>query len=625
LPPSRNFPQRALAIGYFAAPILLGLILYWPGLTAWFQMDDFAWLGLRDLVRNGRSIWWALFAPLAQGTIRTLSERVFYLTFTSLFGLHPLPFRIWAFFTFAATLPLLSLVCTRLTGSRAVGFWATILWTVNSGLAAVLSWTAVYYELLCSFFFVLNFWLLLRYVDTGERRYYIAQCATFVLGFGVLELNVVYPALATLYALCCARRILTKVVPLFAGSVLYMAFHLVISPLPANGPYKTYWDTSVFATLATYWKWALGPTRLILLGVHPSHWRSAITTLLTVGIIGFLVWKLWRREWIAAFLAAWFVIVLAPLLPLRDHIHETYLPVPLIGLAMCGAWALVSGWRAGLAGKIAAAALLCIYIGVAIPITRSVTLSYNARGKRIQKMVLGVNALSHQEPEKVVLLKGLNTELFWCAVYHRAFRLFGVRDVYIVPDDAGNIAPDPQGNSQPFFIDPVVAKLALEHGKAMVLDVGDQPVRNITAAYLASPEMQSVGAVGSRVDAGNEIFASHLGSTWYPAEGGFRWMPKSATVTLRGPRGPGEKLYLSGFCPDSCFKPGPLEVQVSIDGAKLNRAPIRQPGQFSFTFDLPGNLVGRPSVEVALELSRTFHVSSDSRDLGLAFGVFEIR
>lgn len=623
--PSRKALQKVRTLAYFGVPILLGLILYWPGLTAWFQMDDFAWLGLRDLVRGGRSIWWALFAPLAQGTMRTLSERVFYMTFTTLFGMHPLAFRIWAFLTFAATLPILSIVCARLTGSRAAGFWAATLWTVNSGLAAVLSWTAVYYELACSFLFVLNFWLLLRYVDTDDRRYYFAQFVTFILGFGVLELNVVYPALATLYALCCARRILPRILPLFAWSGLYMVLHLVASPLPATGPYKTSWDASIFRTLFTYWKWALGPTRLILLGVQPSQWRSALTTALTIALFGFLIWKLCRREWVGGFLAAWFVIVLTPLLPLRDHIHETYLPVPLIGLAMWGGWALVSGWRAGIPGKIATVALLAIYVAVQIPIGRSITDTYHDRGERIKNMVLGVTALSSQHPEKVVLLKGLTSELFWCAVYHRALRLFGVRDIYVTAEDAPNIAPDPQGNPQPFFLDPVVAKLALQQGKAMVVDVAEHPVRDITADYLAGPTLQNVGAVGSKVDAGNEIFAAQLGPTWYPAEAGYRWMPKTATVTLRGPRSPAEKLYISGFCPEACLKTGPIDMNVRAAGEKLNPVRVSKPGQFSFTFNLPASLTGRPSMEIALDLNRTFTAPPDPRELGLAFGTFEIR
>src|SRR5260370_754136 len=227
-----------MASGYFAAPLLLALVLYWPGLTAWFQKDDFDLLGLRDMAQV-QGLGRALFVRIAQGTIRTLRERVFFLSFSTIFGIHALPFHCWAFLTFAATLPLLSSVCTKLTGSRGAGFWAAVLWTANSGLAAVLSWTAVYYELLCSFFFLAGFWLLLRYAETGERRFYFAQCTTFLLGFGVLELNVVYPALATVYALCCARRMVLKIVPWFAISAVYTALHLAVAPLPSSGPYQT--------------------------------------------------------------------------------------------------------------------------------------------------------------------------------------------------------------------------------------------------------------------------------------------------------------------------------------------------------------------------------------------------
>ena len=60
---------------------------------------------------------------------------------------------------------MLRSVATKLTGSREAGFWAAIVWTVNSALAIPLAWGAVYYELLWPFWLLLTFWLLLRYVD----------------------------------------------------------------------------------------------------------------------------------------------------------------------------------------------------------------------------------------------------------------------------------------------------------------------------------------------------------------------------------------------------------------------------------------------------------------------------
>src|SRR5713226_8212432 len=273
---SHNLLRRASTLAFWTTPPLLALLLYWPGLTAWFQQDDFAWLGLRDLAKGQRGFGWALFAPLSQGTIRTLSERVFFMSFSAVFALHPLPYRCLAFLTFAASLALLISVCSKLTGSRAAGFGAAILWTANSAVAIPLSWTSVYYEILCSFVFLLNFWLLLRYAETGQRRFYIAQCITFVLGFGVLELNVVYPALAAVWALCCARHLLRKIVPLFLISAAYAVLHFALAPLPASGPYKLHLDSGIFSTLFTYWKWALGPSKLILFKIQPSFFRSAL-------------------------------------------------------------------------------------------------------------------------------------------------------------------------------------------------------------------------------------------------------------------------------------------------------------------------------------------------------------
>jgi len=40
---------------------------------------------------------------------------------------------------------------------------------------------------------------------------------------------------------------------------------------------------------------------------------------------------------------------------------------------------------------------------------------------------------------------------------------------------------------------------------------------------------------------------------------------------------------------------------------------------------LPAAVVGRPEMQVGVEVSRTFVPPGDLRELGLAFGVFEVR
>jgi len=81
---------RAASAAYWLGPSLLCLALYWRAFNAWFRADDFAWLGTGIYVQNFHDLLIALFAPQAQGTIRPLSERMFFLagfSIDSLFAL----------------------------------------------------------------------------------------------------------------------------------------------------------------------------------------------------------------------------------------------------------------------------------------------------------------------------------------------------------------------------------------------------------------------------------------------------------------------------------------------------------------------------------------------------------
>ena len=78
---------RVRAAAWWAAPSLLCLLLFWRGFTAWFRADDFAWLGSGIYVQNFHDLLVAIFGPQAQGTIRPLSERIFFMAGFGIFGL----------------------------------------------------------------------------------------------------------------------------------------------------------------------------------------------------------------------------------------------------------------------------------------------------------------------------------------------------------------------------------------------------------------------------------------------------------------------------------------------------------------------------------------------------------
>ncbi|HLW76831.1 MAG TPA: hypothetical protein VKS01_07585, partial [Bryobacteraceae bacterium] len=193
--------RKLPGVAYYLAAPALAAILFHRAFHTWFLADDFAWLGLRFQVHRASDLQHVLFSPQAQGTIRFLSERLFFLVFFSLFGLNALPFRIFVFATWCADLTLAAIVGARLTGSRAAGLLAAILWTSSAALARPLAWASSYNEVMFALCVLMAFYARLRWIDDRRRRWIAIEWIAYLAGFGALELIVVYPALALLHAL----------------------------------------------------------------------------------------------------------------------------------------------------------------------------------------------------------------------------------------------------------------------------------------------------------------------------------------------------------------------------------------------------------------------------------------
>src|ERR1051326_8586321 len=103
---------------FWIRPPLVAVWFDWLALKTWFLGDDFAWLIHSTEFYNFREFLRAVFAPMAQGTIRPWSDRLFFMVFFRVFGLDPLPFHIWAMLTQCVNVVLLLSIVRRLTGSR---------------------------------------------------------------------------------------------------------------------------------------------------------------------------------------------------------------------------------------------------------------------------------------------------------------------------------------------------------------------------------------------------------------------------------------------------------------------------------------------------------------------------
>jgi len=322
----------------------------------------------------------AFFQPQMAGLVRFLGERLYFLGLSSVFGANPLPFHICAFLTMFAAMWFLMRLVYRTTESEVAAGLAPLLWAVNSALAAPMTWISGYKETLCALMYLAGLWLLDRYLATGRTRYYVAQWAVFAAGFGASELLVAYPAVATLYCLCVYRRIPRSALALWLGSFAFLAVEfLAIQPAPRTGLYAPHFDGSMWTTFVKYWHTAAGPGRLYTLRTLGRASSAWLTITITAGVVA-TVWRTAReRNWSGVFWLAWFVLTIAPVLPLRDHITDYLAATPAAGLGALAAIAF-QRWRA------VAVVWVGVYAITSAVGARTLSNSYHDHGERIRAL-----------------------------------------------------------------------------------------------------------------------------------------------------------------------------------------------------------------------------------------------
>jgi hypothetical protein len=84
---------------------------------------------------------------------------------------------------------------------------------------------------------------------------------------------------------------------------------------------------------------------------------------------------------------------------------------------------------------------------------------------------------------------------------------------------------------------------------------------------------------------------------------------------------------VTGYCPAVILSQGPLQVSFRGDGITIGSASLRSPDQhFDLKLPLPAALVGRPWIEVEIEVDHTTRLpQGDPRTLGLVLQTFTIK
>jgi hypothetical protein len=601
-------------------PALVLILLYLPAFHIWFRMDDFAWLRMRhDLAERG----WidALFVPRAQGTVRVLSERVFFLVFGDQ-NLDSTPFRAWVLLTHACNLVLAGLIAARLSGMRLAGVFAGLVWAVHPRMVIPLTWASVYNQVLVSFLMLAATYALIEWVE--NRRGFGWVWLFYLLGFGALELTVMFPVVAALYVLWTKRELLRPALWLFVPAAVFAGLHAFVIPKTPSPVYKMYFDGALVYNFARYFLWSAGPARLGT-SIHPKWGLAglAIAGAWALAIVAFAALWWWKRnERRPAWLLVWYVLFLAPVLPLKNHVSDYYTMLPAAGLMIASGWMLASAWNAGLAWRAAGCALTGVWIVASVAETRAIEQWFVERTSALRRVVDAVAAVEDRWPGKKVLLAGVDQDLFNTGFQDGAFAVAGLHPPYLTPgSEAGIEAREDLGGIKPFVVTRRDAAAWLAADQAVVLEVSGTP-RNVTTQYKQIALALASTEDPSEVKTGAPEQSSFLSGDWYGIEGGYRWMGKRATVRLRAPQ-QGQKLIIEGYAPAAAV---PVTLRISAEGVSLGS--ILQPAAdqpFHYEGEIPNSLAARSSMTVVLEAARTFRTGGDTRELSAIVSLIALR
>jgi hypothetical protein len=289
---------------------------------------------------------------------------------------------------------------------------------------------------------------------------------------------------------------------------------------------------------------------------------------------------------------------------------DYYLTVPVIGIALLGAAAIAYAWRSHWIWKAVAAVCMAIYLVPSLPAAWKIARWNHDRGERVEDLVLGVEDIHDAQPGIIILLDGIDSDLFWSGIVDLPFRAMEIPHVYLAPGSEARIEAPPDLLVK-YILPQALTLHALQDGSAVVYQMDGPTLRNITGQYRAAAEASWKLETPRFVNLGDPVFAAYADAGWDDCAGGYRMLRRAATVRVGGPHRPDDRLYIG------VFRTTDFQLGVRINGVDLPAAVMHRDGELTeLTVRLPATLIDQSNIEVTL---------SNANQEPLKFGYVEVR
>jgi hypothetical protein len=341
---SHPAPAGGVRIGeVVAALIAVGLSLwaYRGALSSYFSPDDLIYLErARGLLPQPPTLW------------RYLSGVAWFQAMFGAFGPRPFAFMLANWLLHGAVVAMLFASVRSLGGGVLAAWLAATLYGTSRLFPTVVGQAVTVAEPQCLVLALATLWLARR----PGLPALLAALATFSVALLCKESVLLVPLLLLLPGAMPGgwrARVTRAGLLMLPGALIaaYMSVPAVHSAIFVNDVYSRAYGANLFHNLMTLTGWVTefeNPTPDLASVLSTTAWHTSLWVMLGFLALAALAW---RTTVLPAFGLGWWLLTLAPVLPLVQQRYVHYLYVPLVGLAMAvGAgfeWAM--GARAGAA------------------------------------------------------------------------------------------------------------------------------------------------------------------------------------------------------------------------------------------------------------------------------------
>jgi hypothetical protein len=230
-----------------------------------------------------------------------------------------------------------------------------------------------------------------------------------------------------------------------------------------------------------------------------AAYRTAWIVALVAGpLAAATLYEVTQRRFAASFGWAWFVITLAPFLPLPAHLSVYYLFFPSAGLALAASAVAYHYWSADRLWRIPIVLVLAVWAFVTAS-TAVDAVTYNYRKSiRARNLVGGLAYARAQHPNKTLLLVGIDTDFFYGSIQHGLLEVCHLYDVYLAPDRTFIETLPNQESADRYFLSGEEVLLDIRRDSLIVYDASGMRLHEITKQYHALAPLRLKAIEGPR-------------------------------------------------------------------------------------------------------------------------------